>query len=97
QYLQPCAHLDGRVAEVCASLSSALRRERGSAKAPSRQASPQKQVGSKTGPAAPVQAPAASVDEVLVSFRATAEAMKLNGIYRRRTDVQANGKPVYCN
>eukprot|EP00439_Symbiodinium_sp_Y106_P082623 s1073_g22.t1 len=49
------------------------------------------------GPAAPVKGPAAAVDEVLVSFRATAEAMKLNGIYRRRTDIQANGRPVYCN
>lgn len=98
QYLQPCAHLDGRIAEVCSSLSSALRRERDTVKeVPSRHASPQKQASSNPCPAAPVKGPAAAVDEVLVSFRATAEAMKLNGIYRRRTDIQANGRPVYCN
>lgn len=96
QYLQPCAHLDGRLAETCASLGAALRRERKvvpvavgtTTSTESGKAENQPKPGSG---AAPV------VEEVLVSFKATMEAKKLNGFYRRRGDLQVNGRAVYCN
>ncbi|CAK9061740.1 Hypothetical protein SCF082_LOCUS32284 [Durusdinium trenchii] len=97
QYLQPCAHLDGRLAETCSSLAAALKRD--SRKVPlaapgghGLTSSPRRDEQPRPGAmAAPV------TEEVLVSFKATSEAKKLNGVYRRRTDLQVNGRPVYCN
>ncbi|CAJ1426338.1 unnamed protein product, partial [Effrenium voratum] len=97
QYLQPCAHLDGRIAETCASLSAALRQRKGTSPAEASAKVPATSAKLPAAGSSPGSSPAPVIDEVLVSFRATAEAQKLNGVYRRREDLQANGRPVYCN
>ena len=40
-------------------------------------------------------APGPVVEEVLVSFKATKEATKLNGVYRRRDDLQAREESLF--
>eukprot|EP00931_Biecheleriopsis_adriatica_P050644 TRINITY_DN29343_c0_g1_i1.p1 TRINITY_DN29343_c0_g1~~TRINITY_DN29343_c0_g1_i1.p1 ORF type:complete len:402 (+),score=83.49 TRINITY_DN29343_c0_g1_i1:64-1206(+) len=99
QYLQPCAHLDGRIADTCSSLTAALRKELRTSSDKQVQAQPGLNFPPPDGLFRQGEATRKpnSVDEVLVSFTASSEAKKLNGAYRRRTDMEVNGRPVYCN